>query len=417
MIVIPTLFLLCSLVAAHGKSLHDQDTFLTASFLNQTHAFIEEVGHNGPPLNLDHIMNRSLRTFSPSNSIAPDRSSEFQIQSTEQIVGTNGNLCFQVRSLSAGSSVIVRPCNSGSTYQKWAIDEYGRLHTRDDDNLCITKKKALIKLQDCASQGLFSNMFVINGFDNTVNFRGYGNKVLSVKGDNPIKGRLIHLPMQNANKKMQKWIINPSTLFPSKEDFPSEFYIKSKGNSLCIEASSLDGGSALNLRTCEPNKNTQKWTVNAYGVIKNSESPAVCIMNDENNLTMKTKCKRKQSTMFMFDVVDSSIVLKRNGGLAFSISGDLLLLSDKIPLEIMQQWSLETTLTTNELRHVGNPCTDVFGEGSCEICTGDCDGDYECAGDMRCAQRAVGVSEENVPGCVWGPDSDNLRRRAGDYCE
>ena len=52
----------------------------------------------------------------------------------------------------------------------------------------------------------------------------------------------------------------------------------------------------------------------------------------------------------------------------------------------------------NEINNVGNPCTDTFGTGQCEVCTGDCDNDGDCAGSMRCAQRGRSDGLENVPG-------------------
>ena len=52
----------------------------------------------------------------------------------------------------------------------------------------------------------------------------------------------------------------------------------------------------------------------------------------------------------------------------------------------------------NEINNVGNPCTDTFGTDQCEVCTGDCDNDDDCAGAMRCAQRGRSDGLENVPG-------------------
>ena len=66
---------------------------------------------------------------------------------------------------------------------------------------------------------------------------------------------------------------------------------------------------------------------------------------------------------------------------------------------------------------VGNPCTDQFPSGKCEICTGDCDRDSDCADGLRCAQRRETSGIENVPGCEWGPGSDSIRFDNDDFCK
>ena len=67
-----------------------------------------------------------------------------------------------------------------------------------------------------------------------------------------------------------------------------------------------------------------------------------------------------------------------------------------------------------EVQYVGNPCGNFFSDGKCEICTGDCDNDSDCVGDSRCFQRNGG---EDVPGCVWGADSDSLKASNNDFCK
>ena len=52
--------------------------------------------------------------------------------------------------------------------------------------------------------------------------------------------------------------------------------------------------------------------------------------------------------------------------------------------------------------YVGNPCNDFFSSGLCAECTGDCDGDSDCSGDLRCVKRRSDTDgEEDVPGCAW----------------
>ena len=41
---------------------------------------------------------------------------------------------------------------------------------------------------------------------------------------------------------------------------------------------------------------------------------------------------------------------------------------------------------------------------NCGVCTGDCDGDVDCAGDLKCFQRQSSTSQ--VPGCFIGGDGD-----------
>mgnify|MGYP003947018819 CR=1 FL=1 len=48
---------------------------------------------------------------------------------------------------------------------------------------------------------------------------------------------------------------------------------------------------------------------------------------------------------------------------------------------------------------------------NCGVCTGDCDGDVDCAGDLKCFQRESSTSQ--VPGCFLGGDGDVNNY---DYC-
>ena len=67
-----------------------------------------------------------------------------------------------------------------------------------------------------------------------------------------------------------------------------------------------------------------------------------------------------------------------------------------------------------EVQLVGNPCGDQFSDGLCVLCTGDCDRDSDCAGDLICFQRSGG---EDVPGCAWGSNSATLKAEGHDYCK
>ena len=66
----------------------------------------------------------------------------------------------------------------------------------------------------------------------------------------------------------------------------------------------------------------------------------------------------------------------------------------------------------NIVKNVGNPCTSYF-EGVCEVCTGDCDSDADCALGLRCADRDAG---DIVPGCTFAEGS-NDQASGTDYCK
>jgi hypothetical protein len=73
------------------------------------------------------------------------------------------------------------------------------------------------------------------------------------------------------------------------------------------------------------------------------------------------------------------------------------------------------TPSYKEIEYVGNPCGDAFPlTGLCEECTGDCDDDSDCEGDMICFQRSSG--DLDVPGCVWGENSDDIKNDSTDIC-
>jgi hypothetical protein len=42
-------------------------------------------------------------------------------------------------------------------------------------------------------------------------------------------------------------------------------------------------------------------------------------------------------------------------------------------------------------------------DSPCDMCTGDCDYDYDCAGDLKCFERD---DFESVPGCKAGGSGD-----------
>ena len=368
------------------------------------------------------------------NVISSDQSPEIQVKSTTLSSTENFELCLTARGLLvAGSKLIVKVCSSTNTLQKWTIDQRGRFHAKDNDKLCIAKSltNSFIVLQKC--QNLKVQKFLINAFEDTINFRRNGLKIISVKNDLAEPGKPVKLVKRNYEKVMQQWTVSPSSLFINQQDIPTQFYIKSKGNSMCMEASGL----TLSLNSCDSTKKSQKWRVNKYGVIKNEDN-SKCITVGDNQLLTSGACIEDNTNMFMFNANDSSILLKRDGRKAMSIdNGDTVVLSKQILSEVMQQWNLipvtdtlaptgtptmnptaaPTPVPEIEVKYVGNPCTSFFSDSQCTQCTGDCDSDSDCAEGLRCAQRRSSSGVEIVPGCVWGPNSDDLRFDSSDYCE
>ena len=358
------------------------------------------------------------------------RSSEFMVFSSEKLITATGeefDLCLQAKAFSVESKVIVSRCVDNIESQKWTLDEYGRIHTKRDDNLCIAHvTKSTLRLANCGFQGTNKNMFVINAFEDTINFRRNGLKVFSVNGDAPVADKPVSLPKRKYSKIMQQWNMNPSASFQNSNDIPATFNIMSVENSLCIEASGLTAGSALMIAQCDLTNDMQLWKVNKFGVIRSAVHASKCITRDVTSIFISDACKKSSINMFMFDANDASIVVKRNGLMAITIIGNNVMLSAKVPSNSMQQWSLITLdaspptpspTSSLQVSDVGNPCTSFFDDGKCDQCTGDCDNDSDCATGLRCAQRRMFSGVENVPGCSWGPNSDSILFGDHDYCK
>lgn len=71
-------------------------------------------------------------------------------------------------------------------------------------------------------------------------------------------------------------------------------------------------------------------------------------------------------------------------------------------------------ITPIPVTRVGNPCGNYFESGLCEICTGDCDRDSDCEGDLLCFQRDSG--EEAPPGCTFEGATPGLIDTYNDFC-
>jgi len=102
----------------------------------------------------------------------------------------------------------------------------------------------------------------------------------------------------------------------------------------------------------------------------------------------------------MFNTLDDTLLLKRNGNQAISITSGstIIVLAGRTISAPTQQWTLEdivpaaptksptesptkggsTSLPTSsnpnkEVDYRGNPCTEFFSDNKCAECTGDCD--------------------------------------------
>ena len=89
---------------------------------------------------------------------------------------------------------------------------------------------------------------------------------------------------------------------------------------------------------------------------------------------------------------------------------------NSVSCEVISTISPAPTPQYKEVHYVGNPCVDAFPDsGACQECTGDCDLDSDCEGDLVCFSRSGG---EDVPGCVWSGDNGvALKASDEDYCE
>jgi len=78
----------------------------------------------------------------------------------------------------------------------------------------------------------------------------------------------------------------------------------------------------------------------------------------------------------MFNTLDDTLLLKRNGNKAISITSGstIIVLAGRTISAPTQQWTLEDvrSKSNKEVVYKGNPCTDIFSD-TCAECTGDCD--------------------------------------------
>ena len=258
-------------------------------------------------------------------------SDEFQIQSTKVMINSDGeenDLCLQVRSpFGSGAKIVTKICADTITNQKFTVDEYGRFHTVNDEDLCITKLNGSsnIELADCGSEGSNENMFVLNAFDsaNSINWRRNGSKVISVKGDQPVLNKPIKLRKRVLKGQMQNYHITPKpATILSEEDIPKHFHIRSfdsfdlDDTSMCLEAPSSGPGFPIVLNECEKGNPNQMWanspTFGVIGLGSFSSSASVCIVKEANTLILGP-CLASNSNKFMFNGVDNSIHWKKNG--------------------------------------------------------------------------------------------------------
>ena len=67
-----------------------------------------------------------------------------------------------------------------------------------------------------------------------------------------------------------------------------------------------------------------------------------------------------------------------------------------------------------KLKFMNVECNNHYGDGNCKLCSGDCDTDDDCTGDLVCFQIDGG---EEVPGCSWGANSAATKNQNWDFCK
>ena len=87
---------------------------------------------------------------------------------------------------------------------------------------------------------------------------------------------------------------------------------------------------------------------------------------------------------------------------------------NNVKAKVAKYFPHTTLLPDDELQFKGmGGCT---FDKKCDVCTGDCDDDSECVGDLICFHRSAG-DEGVVPGCSWGDNVDDIKTSEVDFCK
>eukprot|EP00979_Chaetoceros_neogracilis_P018875 scaffold11377_cov226-Chaetoceros_neogracile.AAC.2 len=203
--------------------------------------------------------------------------------------------------------------------------------------------------------------------------------------------------------------------------FKIKSYASKEFSEFCLELNETE--SSIIINTCDPSNKNQNWNVDEHSRIHNDGIRSGCIFTNStgNALFYETKCSQPVSQLdrkyskFSYSLFDNKIL---SGYKAMQIIGDAVKNGSRVKVKkpkpplLTQQWILDFFALDEQLKFVNNPPPLPLA-----ICSGDCDFDSDCDGDLRCINREMKNNRENVPGCFWGEDSDIERYLSKDYCE
>lgn len=114
-------------------------------------------------------------------------------------------------------------------------------------------------------------------------------------------------------------------------------------------------------------------------IVSSSDSSKCIVWKGTSQLGIGACTLANKYVHFVYNKLDDTLLLKKNGLKAFSISENILEAGREIVLStrqsnlLSQTWTLssETLDDTPLLYYIGNPCTDQFESGFCDVCTGD----------------------------------------------
>ena len=197
------------------------------------------------------------------------------------------------------------------------------------------------------------------------------------------------------------------------------FRIRSTNANLCLHAQMPAKTPKIVVQVCDETDDLQRFRSDEQGRLVPKASPNKCIFTSKKGLKLRKCGVSAKNNAFLFNIFDSTVKWSKSTSNVFSIRGDsstegaVVILANKQDDSSFQQWSLVPD--TPSIHYVGNPCNGE--DGKCGLCTGDCDSDSDCEGNLRCAQRYGSDGFENVPGCAWGEGSDDVRLDDDDFCK
>lgn len=237
------------------------------------------------------------------------------------------------------------------------------------------------------------------------------------------------------------------TRFLSDDVLPKYFIIKSFLSSYqeewCVEVEPFLGNIVINY--CDIDNKYQQWTfdenshlrslsdlngclvvnqsTNSPSVTPSINSTSALDVNFEGSVSYAELCNVggiDQSEVFVYNPFDNTI---SNMMMFLTVQSDPSALDgvnlyskSESCLIAGQRWVLQSLPNENEIKYLGDPCSDL--DNGCPLCSGDCDDDSDCAPGLRCAQRYdKEFFRQNVPGCEWKYPNDPERFYQADFCK